>query len=218
MDLDNLRRLALGATPGPWKCKDAPGAEFDGIYRVLGNDNPLPHGVAWQADNRPTPAEARRFADAEFIAAANPQAIIELLDMVQVPPSLTDTDHYVTPEHGWTCFHCGEHFPGNMGGQRAAQLHFGDGPDREPVCKISAEDRGLVRRFRAMERELERYRDEDSDKDRQMAGMCADHARALQREEEKGYERGLRDGRNLQPLDAIAPGPHIAGTGKLSIG
>lgn len=97
------------------------------------------------------------------------------------------SDTYPTPEHGWTCFHCGEHFPGNFGGHRAAQLHFGTSPNDEPKCQISA------RRIRSMEAELRRYRDEDTDLHREIARLKSDHAFALRREEEKGYAAALRD-------------------------
>jgi len=96
-------------------------------------------------------------------------------------------DTYPTPEHGWTCFHCGEHFPGNAGGVYAARLHFGASIHDQPKCQISAY------RLRAMETELRRYREEDTDLHRQIARMQADHAIALRRAEEKGYARGLKD-------------------------
>lgn len=69
----------------------------------------------------------------------------------------------------------------------AARLHFGATPDDQPKCQISAH------RLRAMEAELRRYRDEDSDLHRQIRSMEADHQVALRRAEEQGYARGLRD-------------------------
>jgi hypothetical protein len=92
-------------------------------------------------------------------------------------------DTYPAPKHGWTCFHCGETFLG----QQAARLHFGASIEDEPKCQISAH------RLRAMEAELNRYRDEDTDLHREIARMQSDHAIALRREEEKGYARGLED-------------------------
>lgn len=38
------------------------------------------------------------------------------------------------PEHGWTCFHCWEHFPPTFEGQRKALHHFGPTPDATPGC------------------------------------------------------------------------------------
>ena len=98
---------------------------------------------------------------------------------------------YVTPTHGWTCFHCGETFrtPGS------ARDHFGADPLKDPACLIKVgEERGLVMALRRAEAELERYRAEDSDKDRELHRMQAEHIVALRREEERGYEKGLRDG------------------------
>lgn len=96
---------------------------------------------------------------------------------------------YLTPEHGWVCFHCGEHFPDNHGGWRAAQLHFGTSIHDEPKCQITA------RALRIMERDLRRYQEEDTDLHRELARLRSDHAIALRREEEKGYARGLEDAR-----------------------
>lgn len=99
------------------------------------------------------------------------------------------SDTYTTPEHGWTCFHCGDTFPGNLGGQRAARLHFGSSIHDEPKCQVSA------RQLRLMEAELRRHREEDTDLHRQIARLKSDHAEALRREEERGYARGVRDAR-----------------------
>lgn len=98
-----------------------------------------------------------------------------------------EIDTYPTPEHGWTCFHCGETFPGTMAGQVAARLHFGASIHDEPKCQISAH------RLRSMELQLRRYREEDTDLHREFHKQAADHAVALRREEENGYSRGLKD-------------------------
>lgn len=113
---------------------------------------------------------------------------------------------YTRPRHGWTCFHCGETFttPGS------ARDHFGMDQSKDPACRIKVgEERGLVMALREAEAELKRYRAEDSDKDRQMAAMASDHGAALRDEEEKGYAKGLRDGRMIPP-DAEAPVPELA--------
>lgn len=88
-------------------------------------------------------------------------------------------------ESGWRCFHCGEMFVNTD----AAREHFGDDLDASPLCQIDA------KQIRELEHELARYRAEDSDSDRQFYAMSADHARALIREEQKGYDKGLADGR-----------------------
>lgn len=63
---------------------------------------------------------------------------------------------YDTPEHGWVCFHCGEHFPGNMAGARAAAQHFGARPEDTPGCLLRMQkgEHGLLRRVRWLEDEL----------------------------------------------------------------
>lgn len=106
----------------------------------------------------------------------------DLSDMPWAAPC-DEGETYMPPAHGWTCFHCGETFHG----QQAARLHFGASVHDEPKCQISAH------RLRAMEAELRRYRDEDTDLHREIARLQADHAIALRREEEKGYARGLED-------------------------
>jgi hypothetical protein len=105
------------------------------------------------------------------------------------------TDTYPTPPHGWVCFHCGEHFPATIQGQRAAQLHFGPTPAFEPGCvlKLTSEDRSLLKKLRSAEADLDRYYAEDSEKDRELRRMAADHQVALRRAEEQGYARGIKD-------------------------
>lgn len=112
---------------------------------------------------------------------------------------------------GWVCFHCGERFltPG------AAEIHFGASQFTDPACRIKASGEfGLVVALRAAEVELERYRAEDSDKDRELAAMAANHYRALQAEEEKGYARGLADARGISSpaLKKIANGGNMVRT------
>lgn len=96
---------------------------------------------------------------------------------------------------GWRCFHCDEYFTGD---QRAeAALHFGADQAAEPACKVAAQDGGLVAYIREQAAELEGYRAEDTELHRRIQSMICDHARELRAEEEKGYARGLRDGRAL---------------------
>jgi hypothetical protein len=83
----------------------------------------------------------------------------------------------------WRCFHCDETFSD----PEDARLHFGDNCLSDAACRIGAAS------VRELERQLARYRAEDSDADRAMYRMQADHAVALRREEEKGYRRGLID-------------------------
>lgn len=106
---------------------------------------------------------------------------------------MTDLETYPNPRHGWTCYFCGETFkkPG------AARDHFGGDLGSTAACRIKAEERGLLMALRRCEDELARYREEDSDKNREMAAMQAAHRRARAAAEEKGYARGLADARAL---------------------
>jgi hypothetical protein len=83
----------------------------------------------------------------------------------------------------WRCFHCDEVFTEHA----AALEHFGESMCDDPACQIDMTD------VRAMENQLRQYRNEDTELHRAIHSMQADHAVALRREEEKGYERGLRD-------------------------
>jgi hypothetical protein len=97
------------------------------------------------------------------------------------------------PRAEWRCFHCGETFTE----EAAAEEHFGRSERQEPVCKIDAAE------YRAMEERMRRYNDEDSDLHRQIYRMQSEHQVALRREEEAGYAKGLRDGRQ-EPRAVIA--------------
>lgn len=89
---------------------------------------------------------------------------------------------------GWRCFHCDMKFHT----VDDAQAHFGP-HGAIPACQIDAV------KLREMEEELRRYRGEDTDLHRQIAEMMARHSRDLQRAEELGYSRGLRDGLEMSP-------------------
>lgn len=109
--------------------------------------------------------------------------------------------YYTRPGPGWLCFHCGERFttPGS------ARDHFGFDPSSDPACRIKVgEERGLVMALRKAEEELQRYRCEDSDKDREFHVMKAEHFQALRRAEEEGYNKGVRDAK--QECDGFIAG------------
>ena len=56
---------------------------------------------------------------------------------------------YSKPEHGWTCFHCGQTFT-TVG---SAQDHFGEYPSAPAACQIKVgEERGLVMYIRRLEK------------------------------------------------------------------
>lgn len=47
---------------------------------------------------------------------------------------MADSETYLAPAYGWTCFHCGEHFLPTGDGIAAARVHFGVTPDYQPGC------------------------------------------------------------------------------------
>ena len=66
-----------------------------------------------------------------------------------------ETDTYPQPEHGWTCFHCGETFKH----QTLARIHFGHYPTATPACQLSpAHVREELRRYRMQESKLQDIR------------------------------------------------------------
>jgi hypothetical protein len=99
---------------------------------------------------------------------------------------------YKAPEHGWTCFHCGETFYHPI----PAKRHFGIDQSDDPACKLKgAREHGMLISLRAAEAQLRLYQQEDTNLHRQIARMASEHGIALRREEEAGYARGLRDER-----------------------
>lgn len=71
-----------------------------------------------------------------------------------------EPDTYPQPEHGWTCFHCGEVFK-KFG---AARDHFGERPHGEAACQIKAgHERGLVMALRKAEAALAAAKEEQTD-------------------------------------------------------
>jgi hypothetical protein len=97
----------------------------------------------------------------------------------------------------WRCFFCDEVF---MRSQDAAE-HFGftdgDGGYEVPACKITAHEGHLVHYIRKLQAQVRDYETQNDDVMRSIMTLEAEHQTALRREEEKGYERGLRDGRTL---------------------
>jgi hypothetical protein len=102
------------------------------------------------------------------------------------------------PEHGWTCFHCGEHFSSPS----AARDHFGFDPMDEPACRIKlGAERSLVTALRRAEKAAAEAWDalhsESSDFAKAYHAQASRHHQQLQAVEEEAYERGLRDGQSL---------------------
>lgn len=105
---------------------------------------------------------------------------------------MSEPDTYQAPEHGWACFHCGETFTA----VKAARLHFGNDITDEPGCvlKLKGDDQGLLALVRYQYAELDRYRMEDQPIMRELYALGSTHARAQIEAEQRGYDRGLKDG------------------------
>lgn len=102
------------------------------------------------------------------------------------------TDTYQAPEHGWTCFHCGETFkkPGS------ARDHFGADQTATPGCLIKVSPGGelsLLMSLRKSEAMLSEYMNDSSAHFAHACEIQSRHSEHLRRAEEAGYERGLRD-------------------------
>jgi len=95
----------------------------------------------------------------------------------------------------WRCFHCDEQFTDPT----EAMEHFGDQLYDTPACQLTKDEKGLVGLLREAHFQLRRYQSEDSASYREFYSLGSAHSTALMREEEKGYARGLRDGRTEHP-------------------
>lgn len=89
----------------------------------------------------------------------------------------------------WRCFHCDEVFT-RM--EDAAQ-HFGRDLRSLTACQIKGHENLLIKKIREQEELLSSYMNEDGAILRAMQAQQAEHAQALIRAEELGYNRGVRD-------------------------
>lgn len=60
-------------------------------------------------------------------------AIIDKSLSPSFSPKETATESHPAP-HGWTCFHCKDHFPPTADGEAAAREHFGRTEEAKPLC------------------------------------------------------------------------------------
>lgn len=96
------------------------------------------------------------------------------------------------PADEWRCFHCDERFTD----RGLAAKHFGYEGD-EPACKLNEREGGLAAALHTAEKALHAYRNEDTQKDREYHALAARLTVVSREQEEKGYTRGLADGRTL---------------------
>lgn len=88
-------------------------------------------------------------------------------------------------EREWRCFHCDEVFTDKA----TAAEHFGHDELCEPACKIDAAE------YRRMEDVHRQHLNETDEASRLYYAQQDANRRALVAEEQKGYDRGLADGR-----------------------
>lgn len=87
----------------------------------------------------------------------------------------------------WRCFHCDEVFTNWV----EARNHFGYTPnDGPPSCKTT---RGEDSELYHLKRQLELYREEDTELHRALAAKEMELRQAVIKAEEQGYARGLED-------------------------
>jgi len=89
----------------------------------------------------------------------------------------------------WRCFHCDDVFRS----ERSASEHFGSDDGARPACQIKAHEGHLVRYIRDLEDRLITYMTDSHPQLQAIMTLEGEHAAALRSEEEKGYERGVRD-------------------------
>ncbi len=151
----------------------------------------------------------------EEIAAAIGISVGQVRRVITMASAPTDVqeDAYSAPVLGWCCFHCAAYFPESE--EEAAKEHFGDSPmESKAACIIKAEEGGLVQAIRFLEErnrdlygQIARYSDEDSAADRRMAKLVTEHYTAVQRAEEAGYAKGLKQAQAWR-ADRIAMWAH----------
>lgn len=119
--------------------------------------------------------------DPSWVALHN---VKKLLSTSPAPPVAGGT-------RAWRCFHCDEVFTDI----EDAAAHFMLDGD-QPACCLAKVNGDLAKVILTQQKELAAYRNEDTATIREVYGLGAKHFREMRSEEEKGYARGLADGRN----------------------
>jgi hypothetical protein len=97
----------------------------------------------------------------------------------------------------WRCFHCDDVFTDWI----QARNHFGYTPDDgAPVCKTTRCVDAEIYQFKSR---LKLYQEEDTQLHREISRLHAQHHNELAAAEERGYARGLRDGRNERAFNNV---------------
>lgn len=84
IDINELRRLAQGATPGPWSgCGPSFGESLPKYLNEVVVDREGDEDDCYSICNAPIGLDEEHSADMTFIAAANPAVVSELLDRLE---------------------------------------------------------------------------------------------------------------------------------------
>lgn len=102
----------------------------------------------------------------------------------------------------WRCFHCGEIFTE----REDAADHFGvqiDGLADEPACVLNGPEKLLAKMLREAHQEIRTFHEECDAHSKNFYALGAKHTVELQRQEEKGYARGLQDAEYAKTRDEV---------------
>jgi hypothetical protein len=102
----------------------------------------------------------------------------------------------------WRCFHCDELF---ISRKRAAD-HFGAEPADPPACKLRSHEVHILVALRKAQEELASYRTDDSDLMRSIYSLEDDSRRAVIKAEQAGYDKGVKDMRDLHGIETQIAG------------
>ena len=113
-------------------------------------------------------------------------ALVAIIDRLTAAPAQVGA-----PTQEWRCFHCTEVFTDYA----AAEEHFGHALTEESGCKLNTTEQGILGCYREARKQLDDYHREDNESYREFYRLGAAHSTALIEAEQKGYDKGLADGR-----------------------
>lgn len=93
MDIDYIRQTAEAATPGPWF--------FGSFHRLLivADSRNKHNPIADMGDTAFPYKGAQQYNDAAYIAAANPQVVIEMCDEIEALRKVAARYHWLRDQH-----------------------------------------------------------------------------------------------------------------------
>lgn len=129
------------------------------------------------------------------------EPVLQMLkDRAEGIDRVTNAQLHGSKFEGWQCFHCSEVFT-TVGGARD---HFGATQDAIPGCMLKVEqgaERGLLMALRKAEQDAAEawslIHNEGTEAAKSIQSQLSRHLIQLRTAEERGYEKGLADGRAL---------------------